>query len=561
MDDSDCSWIREHANSVRLSDCDQQFQSLLADAEEDENGTLPLEMDETEMVRKELRQTTMDIITQLEELETQLEIEKACHENAEVFAVKLTKENQKLQHLSLALQPVWDHLPTDITQLGLNYEETCDPITEPSSQELLQLQEFQETISHLMEEKKQLANKVQQLESQLVALTQQVRKEQSEKMGLQEALEKQNKSLQRFSEVSSLVTREYEDLRQHLQLEQDLRKQAESYAHQMRVKKQEATRQSIILLENTSPSMPLLKALEEVANVTKALEEEKFKHQQQVNELQKQIEESNSKQETERLQMLLCLAEDEKEEMATKLKEAERRSTELESQVKDLQEKLTSAEGSVMEEAMRHPVPPPPPPPPPLPPPLPRESPANPLAELLKRRQKNPTGDGPNTQDSVSLNDLKVKAVNEMMERIKTGVILKPTKRKMELLDPKPSAGGNEGSAVHELKGMLDSMTNRKIRQSSWKSEKKQSELETILLRRRRVTDTKTISGEEDTENPAAPPAGQCESKNPALTSASSRISLKGLKRAMCVQQSRRTSEITALNRRSSEQPEKPAKP
>ncbi|XP_048450763.1 shootin-1-like, partial [Rhincodon typus] len=100
-------------------------------------------------------------------------------------------------------------------------------------------------------------------------------------MGLQEALEKQNKSLQRFSEVSSLVTREYEDLRQHLQLEQDLRKQAESYAHQMRVKKQEASRQSIILLENTSPSIQLLKALEEVANVTKALEEEKFKHLQQ----------------------------------------------------------------------------------------------------------------------------------------------------------------------------------------------------------------------------------------------------------------------------------------
>ncbi|XP_060684030.1 shootin-1 isoform X2 [Hemiscyllium ocellatum] len=558
MDSVACDWIIEHANSLRLPESDQHLHSLLLDDGEDEYRTQPLEMNESEMVRKELEQTSMDLIAQLEELETQLEIEKACRENAEVFAVKLTKENRKLQRLSLALQPVWEQLSTDITQLGLTDDEASDAITKPDLPDPLQLQEFQETISHLVEEKEQLDNKVQELDSQLVTLTEQMKKEHSEKMGLQKALEKQNKSLQRLSEVSTQVTREYEDLRQHLQLEQDLRQQAESYAHQMRVKKQEANRQSVILLANANPSTQLLKALEDVAQATKALEEERFQHQQQVQELQKQIDESNSKQEIDRLQVLLHLMEDAKEEMGTKLMEAERRNAELESQVKELQEKLTTAEGEVKEEPMRHPLPPPPPPPPPLP--LPQEPPTHPLAELLKRRQKNQAGDGPNNQDSVNLNDLKVKAVNEMMDRIKRGVVLKPTKRKAELLVPKPS--GDEGSAVHALKGILDSMTNRKVRQSSWKSEKKQSELEAILLRRRKVTDAKKISGERDMENPAvAPPTGRSEEISPRFLPASSTHRAKGLKRGLSVQQSRRTSDITALNRRSTERPEKPAEP
>ncbi|GCC40188.1 hypothetical protein chiPu_0024111, partial [Chiloscyllium punctatum] len=92
-----------------------------------------------------------------------------------------------------------------------------------------------------------------------------------------------------------------------------------------------------------------------------------------VQQLQKQIEESNSKQEIDRLQVLLQLMEDEKEEMGMKLMEAERRNAELESQVKELQEKLTTAEGEVKEDPMGHPLPPPPPPPPPPPLPLPHQ--------------------------------------------------------------------------------------------------------------------------------------------------------------------------------------------
>lgn len=51
---------------------------------------------------------------------------------------------------------------------------------------------------------------------------------------------------------------------------------------QMLVKQKEANRQSMLLLQNAEPSVQLLKALEDVAAVTKTLEEERLQHQQQV---------------------------------------------------------------------------------------------------------------------------------------------------------------------------------------------------------------------------------------------------------------------------------------
>ncbi|XP_041048479.1 shootin-1 isoform X2 [Carcharodon carcharias] len=514
-----------------------------------DSGICSDDCNDTVMMRKEMEYASMQIIAELEELETQLEIEKACRQNAEGFAVKLTKENQKLQRLSLALQPVWDTLPSDITHLALQDKESPDPTAEPAFCYQLQVKEFQERISHLLEEKRQLAIKVQEMESRLMELMEQVEKEHAEKMDLQKALERQNKNLQRFNTVSSMVTHEYEELRQHLELEQDLRHVAENYAHQMRVQKQEANRQSMILLENVTPSTQLLKALEEVANATKILEEERIQHEQQVKELQEQIEGSDAKKEIDRLQVLLQLAEDEKEEMGTKLQEAETRNTELETKVKNLQEKLTAAEEPVDPEAVT-PSLPPPPPPPPLPPPPPTV-PVNPLAQLLQRRQ-NQKGKA-NNNDSADLNELKLKAVDEMMERIKSGVVLKPMRRKLELLDPKSSIGRNKGSAVHELKGILNTMTNRKVQQYSWKSEKKQSELEGILQRRRKVTDITAGPGKKDTENPAVPHREEWEAANPGLPRASNSNQSMGLKRGRWMQQSRRTSEITALNRRKSQ--------
>lgn len=50
----------------------------------------------------------------------------------------------------------------------------------------------------------------------------------------------------------------------------------------MLVKQKEANRQSMVLLQSTEPSVQLLQALEDVATITKTLEEERLQHQQKV---------------------------------------------------------------------------------------------------------------------------------------------------------------------------------------------------------------------------------------------------------------------------------------
>ncbi len=54
----------------------------------------------------------------------------------------------------------------------------------------------------------------------------------------------------------------------------------------MMVKQKEANRQSMILLQQADPSIQLLKALEDVASVSKTLEEERIQHQEKVVKLQ-----------------------------------------------------------------------------------------------------------------------------------------------------------------------------------------------------------------------------------------------------------------------------------
>ncbi len=53
----------------------------------------------------------------------------------------------------------------------------------------------------------------------------------------------------------------------------------------MMVKQKEANRQSMILLQQADPSIQLLKALEDVASVSKTLEEERIQHQEKVAKL------------------------------------------------------------------------------------------------------------------------------------------------------------------------------------------------------------------------------------------------------------------------------------
>ncbi|KAI1899067.1 hypothetical protein AGOR_G00078870 [Albula goreensis] len=378
------------------------------------------ERDEAERQLKHIKRVSQMVIEEVSVLQTQLEIEKSCRENAEALATKLSCENRKLKYLSLSSRPCLDELLPSITDcIALEEEaEPQDPSPDPYTQYQQQVKDLQETVNSLLEEKKQVACQLQNQQRQIEELTARSEKEQAEMKELYKTIEQQNKTIKRFNRVSVMAAHEYEDLREQLDLEQSLRQRAETYAHEMLVKQKEANRQSMILLQNADPSLQLLKALEDVANITKTLEQERLQHQQKascngepastgqpnpsphvhlvckwcritttkhfapcrVESLEAELEECALRRQLEDVRKQTELLEEEKREVEARLQEVERSNSSLEGRV----EELLAAQKSTVPEPGPAPgtAPPPAPPPQPPPPPPPPPSPPPPLPHL-----------------------------------------------------------------------------------------------------------------------------------------------------------------------------------
>ncbi|MGH0127100.1 UNVERIFIED_CONTAM: hypothetical protein FKN15_043789, partial [Acipenser sinensis] len=414
--------------------------------------------------------------------------------------------------------------------------------------------DLQETVSALLEEKKQLTCQLQEQQSHIEELSARIEKQQADMKELHETIETQSKTIKRFNRVSMMATQEYGNLREQLDLELSLREKAESYAHEMLIKQKEANRQSMILLQQADPSMQLLKALEDVANVTKTLEQERLQRQRQVKDLEAQLQESALRRQLGEMQKHLELMEEEKRELEVRVQRAEERSSSMEHQggwqVKDLEAQLQESalrrqlgemqkHLELMEEekrelevrvqraeerssSMEHqglyssnaivyppqtvqelqekqkswdsaPGPAPGTAPPPAPPPQP--PPYSSLIAIMRKSSKSSKGSpksepAPGAPVSVGADDVKVKAVNEMMERIKHGVVLRPVKGQATKQQPPQMPAPDETaqeSAMEELKGILETVKKSPSRGfPEVAPTKKDSELEVILRRRRK---------------------------------------------------------------------------
>ncbi|EDL01817.1 RIKEN cDNA 4930506M07, isoform CRA_a [Mus musculus] len=247
-----------------------------------------------------------------------------------------------------------------------------------------------------------------------------------------------------------LAVEEYEELQVNLELEKDLRKKAESFAQEMFIEQNKLKRQSHLLLQSSLPDQQLLKALDENAKLIQQLEEERIQHQKKVKELEERLENEALHKEIHNLRQQLELLEDDKRELEQKYQSSEEKARNLKHSVDELQKRVNQSENS---------VPPPPPPPPPLPPPPP-----NPIRSLMSmiRKRSHPSGNSakkekttqPETAEEVT--DLKRQAVEEMMDRIKKGVHLRPVNQTARPKAKPDSLKGSE-SAVDELKGILAS--------------------------------------------------------------------------------------------------------
>ncbi|XP_067153365.1 shootin-1-like [Apteryx mantelli] len=443
------------------------------EAEEEEHLTLIQEMDEAKEKLSEFEQASQALLAELSALETQFEIEKTCRQQAEAYAAQVNQENAKLKRLSLMLPP----------------EEAAgeqDPGPDPAWHYGQQLRDLQERLSRLLAEKKDLAAEVRELQSHNRELQEQLERENGEKQTLRATLDRNQRALKSFKRAESplspsppaasqIVTQDYREAVQQLELEQELRLHAEAFAHQMLVEKKEANRQSSILMQSVGPNAQLLRALEDVGNLTRLLEEAKQEHQRQVKTLEEQLETRPEREELDAARAALAAAEEENGRLRRRLHEAQKQLAELEQKVRALEETLPSRTDP-LEPAV---PPPPPPPPPPLPPP----GPAVPVDPLSAIRQRKGLANG--KRGKPDADDVKARAVQEMMDRIKSGVVLRPAKERAP-------PGQVRRSAAMELRSILGTMR-KTSRTPSWRKSSvkgRDSQLDSILQRRRKALDS-----------------------------------------------------------------------
>ncbi|XP_069468016.1 shootin-1 [Ambystoma mexicanum] len=482
----------------------------------DEYDRLKQERDDAVKKLDEFNKISHMVIEEVGFMQSNLEIEKTCRESAEALATKLNKENKTLKRISMLymakLGPdiITKEIDIDDDEPSADADASAAVCTAIGCQQ--QMKDLREQCLSAQEEKKTLAIELETLRSRLIDVIGEVNKTKQENLKLSKEVRDQRKLLSKCNRVSVLAVEEYEELQINLELEKDLRKTAESVAHQMYIEQNKMKRQSQLLLQSAAPNQQLLNALDENAKLTQKLEEEKIAHQQKVKELEEQLQHATLNKELHSLKQQLELMEEEKKELEAKCRSAEDQVKNLKHSVEELQKRIQKAE---------NPVAPPPPPPPPLPPPPP----PNPIWSLMSIIRKKPApsntialkGMTAQVETGEGSTDLKRQAVEEMMDRIKKGIHLRPVGQASRPKAAKPEPSKPTESAVQELKGILETL-------STSSSEKKlktlntgnsETELERIL-RRRKVTSEKNSSS----------PAGDlatAESKSmPVLRSVSS---------------------------------------
>uniref|UniRef100_A0A803JDX2 Shootin-1 n=1 Tax=Xenopus tropicalis TaxID=8364 RepID=A0A803JDX2_XENTR len=504
-----------------ISTKDQSHHHLPAIQEFSDTDSLPdseteeeeLEKEREDAIKKleEFKNISERLLAELSMLEDEFEIEKTCRAQAEVYASKVQKENQKLKRISMQVIPMLHELPGEI--LSQNCQEppsATDSASDTEYEYQQQIKYLQETINKLLEEKKQATVEVEELKCQIRALNKKMEEERLERNSLVVSLEQNQGMLLQLTKASLKVSQEYKEMMQQLELEQDLRHKAELFAHKMLREQQAVSRQSSILMQNAEPSMMLLKALDEVGSLTAALEETKHDLQAKIQDLESQLEERPLQSEFELLQGDLKVTKEEKSQLEKKLEASEEKQTILEQKVGALEEKLREAECTCLkeEEQKPDPVPVPPPPPPPLPHCLSGKAPENPLDLIKQRRGSKAAGENP----SKSCDDIKADAVKEMMDRIKNGVILRSAQKDKQ---SQSAAAIKRKSVISELHVILEDTMKKPARKASRRRSRKvnESELESVLMRRRRIVDIPQVTGG-GTDSHSNPP-GKDESKPP----------------------------------------------
>ncbi|XP_048406876.2 shootin-1 [Stegostoma tigrinum] len=456
----------------------------------DQNAKLIEENNNAIHQLKEFHRVSQLVIEEVSTIQNHLDIEKSCRESAEVFASQLDKDNRSLKRISMLYMA---QLGKETIPLNLTFDEdsaiiatntTLDKDARCSSVDCQQqIQDLQNELISTLEEKKQLSFQMENLKGLWEDLTDKLQKEEQKNIDLAAEIDKQSQLLAKYNKVSILALEEYDDLEKSLDLEKDLRKEAETFAREMLLEQKKLKRQSQILIQKMVPNEQLMEALDDLAIVTETIEEERILHETKLKEMQEKLDDCTLKKEVKSLMKQLELLKEDKEELEVKCQNYAQ-------QVKDLKHTIDELQKQIQQGEKPMPSPPPPPPPPP-PVPSPTSSPLKNLMMIICKRQKafNLSGVGKALSEEAGkpLEDLKKQAVDEMMERIKKGVHLRKVDHtnRIRLNKGEPP----EENALQELRAMLKSSKVGALTTITQVTE--ENELERVLRHRKAATESK----------------------------------------------------------------------
>ncbi|KAM4565568.1 shootin-1 [Fundulus diaphanus] len=487
-------WIQDEESTV--ADSDEESCLSSEDWADIQCEILEKQRDEANQRLTELEEVSNNLLKEIDMLEIQFQVERSCRESAEALALKVSKENKALKRKSQMLTPLISNLPENLVTATFDPETVVDgdvvDFGECNSEENLLLESqakitaLQASLDGLLAEKLRLELQVEELTREQVHLREQVAVEAEEKEAILRKMTKQTKTMSKIKRVSQLVTEEFTEMSQKLEIEQGLRQHAEVFAHKMLVEQKAVQGPSTMEMcsSEADRQLQLQEALNQIHHISKALCSIQHYYQDQVKQ-SSGAEEDDS--ELRYLKEQLKKSEEEKRTLESQLSQANASVTELKEEVKQLQQTMSTEEKNEELEKVTAPAPPPPPPPPP-PPSLP--NPAFNLQDFLRSRKQGVSA----VDDSkpAPLMDIKAKAVDEMMDRIKKGIILRPIQKiQDEDSSWRDQRSENRKSAVLELKGMLDNIKRQHFHRVPSRRvigrNVGEAELQLVLQRRRRA--------------------------------------------------------------------------
>uniref|UniRef100_A0A8D0A484 Shootin-1 n=1 Tax=Sander lucioperca TaxID=283035 RepID=A0A8D0A484_SANLU len=356
------------------------------------------------------------VIEEVNAIQEDLVMERTCRESAEALATKLNRQNRSLKRKSMMLLPLLG--PEAIAEISLDDEEENESEELHAASMVCLSAQCQTTISELQNklEKHPAVTDLEAVREQLRETREELLKEKHDNTVLIAETVRQKKLLGKYNRVSQFAVEEYEALQDTLNLERDLRTEAESFARAMVVEQTKLKRQSQILMQSSSPSQALQEALSQVTGLTQELETQRLKHQSQVR--------AHNHRELTALRRKLELVEEEKREYSNKCSKAEVAVKDLRSTGKDMfgTVSIRHTVGITLSSTGG-----------PGPLGVPQmifmcASPCSALLSLIRKRTDISTDIPLVVQDSAKTPevDIRQQAVEEMMHRIKKGVQLRP---------------------------------------------------------------------------------------------------------------------------------------